>query len=126
MRTRYSVQIYDYERTKMYSLATLLDPRYKLAGFQLKNNGTLAKEMLLTELSEQCQPRNEDSDNPEVSEADEPQLQTDVNQMDSLEAWDKVLHSDQSGEDVSLARKLENDVFISFIMITYYFVNMFL
>lgn len=44
---RYFVTKYDIEKTKHYSIATVLDPRFKLAGFQKKENGVVAKEMII-------------------------------------------------------------------------------
>lgn len=44
---RYVVGKYDIEKTRLYSVATVLDPRFKLAGFQKKENGLLAKEMII-------------------------------------------------------------------------------
>lgn len=38
---------YSIETRKHYSLATLLDPRFKLAGFTKKDNGILAREMII-------------------------------------------------------------------------------
>ena len=34
---------------KEYGIATLLDPRYKFAGFRSRENATLAKELLIQE-----------------------------------------------------------------------------
>lgn len=49
---RYFVVKYDIEKTKHYSIATVLDPRFKLAGFQKKENGVLAKELIIRELAQ--------------------------------------------------------------------------
>ena len=50
---RYFITKYDIERRKEYGIATLLDPRFKLAGFSKKDNGVLAKEMAISEITAQ-------------------------------------------------------------------------
>ena len=43
----YFVEKYSIEKTKHYSAATILDPRFKLAGFAKKENGILAREIII-------------------------------------------------------------------------------
>ena len=47
---RYFVTKYGVETRKEYAVATILDPRFKLAGFQMRENGHVAKHMVLSEM----------------------------------------------------------------------------
>ena len=42
--------MYGVESREEYGIATLLDPRYKFAGFRSRDNATLAKEILIEEM----------------------------------------------------------------------------
>ena len=48
---RYFVLKYNMERQKLYSIATVLDPRFKSAGFAKEDNFTLAKEFAISEMT---------------------------------------------------------------------------
>ena len=49
------------EQKKVYSIATLSDPRFKLAGFQSRENAQLAKQLAFAEISFQDQDSEPDT-----------------------------------------------------------------
>ena len=66
---RYFVTKYNIEQTPAYSVATLLDPRFKTAGFIKKENAGLGKEMLINEVVSRVQPVQSSTDSPSRRDA---------------------------------------------------------
>ena len=85
----YFVTKYGVEARKEYAVATILDPRFKLAGFQHRENSQIAKLMVLTEL--QLVASSGGMQDPDTS------FQAGTNTNNS--GWDKVFDDNGTSQD---------------------------
>ena len=90
---RYFDTKYNIESRKEYGIATLLDPRYKSAGFRSKDNASIIKELLIQEIVT-------NNANPTLNSS--PTLNSDggaETQTRSADPWDAVLVDTESSEE---------------------------
>ena len=86
----YFVTKYAVETRKEYAVATVLDPRFKLAGFQMKEHGNLAKHMVLSEMQVTSTEGDQESPNPNSDNQQEHTSNT---------IWDQVFDDEWMSQD---------------------------
>jgi hypothetical protein len=90
---RYFDAKYNIESRKEYCIATLLDPRYKSAGFPLKDNPGDAKELLIQEVITDRQSNNSSPQTLNVSD------RSIASETPSADPWDAILVDTEDSEE---------------------------
>lgn len=80
------------ESRKEYCIATLLDPRYKSAGFRSKNNAGIAKELLIQEVITDRQSNNSSPQTLNVSD------RSIASETPSADPWDAIVVDTEDSE----------------------------
>ena len=89
---KYFVTKHDMERSKEYCIATILDPRFKLAGFSKKENSVYAKELTRADMLVMMGPQ------PDTGNQSSPSEATDA-ASSSTSSWNAILtESEQTAE----------------------------
>ena len=90
---RYFDSKYNIESRKEYCIATLLDPRYKSAGFRSKDNAGIAKELLIQEVITDRQSNNSSPQTLNVSD------RSIASETPSADPWDAILVATEDSEE---------------------------
>ena len=90
---RYFDSKYNIESRKEYCIATLLDPRYKSAGFRSKDNAGIAKELLIQEVITDRQSNNSSPQTLNVSD------RSIASETLSADPWDAILVDTEDSEE---------------------------
>ena len=90
---RYFHSKYNKEFRKEYCIATLLDPRYKSAGFRSKDNAGIAKELLIQEVITDRQSNNSSPQTLNVSD------RSIAPETPSADPWDAILVDTEDSEE---------------------------
>ena len=90
---RYFDSKYNIESRKEYCIATLLDPRYKSAGFRSKDNAGIAKELLIQEVITDRQSNNSSPQTLNVSD------RSIASETPSADPWDAILVDTEDSEE---------------------------
>ena len=88
------------EQQHQYAVATLLDPRFKSAGFSKRQNATVAKELLISELLDRhTQEQNIDIEEITATGSTEEQDVAPAVATNASQEWAAILESESQSED---------------------------